>query len=95
MGRFLLFLLVFVIGAVLGFIGGGVTGGAAGAYLGACKVIDQAVTANTMTQDQANGLIKSIAEQLDIRPQDKDRIVGALKKANQPPSPCVTAIQGL
>jgi len=95
MGRFLAFLLVFVIGAVIGFVAGGFTGGAAGAYLGACKVIDQAVTSNTITQDQANTLVKSIAEQLEIRAADKDRIVAALKKSDAPPSPCATAIQGL
>lgn len=95
MGRFLLFLLVFVIGGVIGFAVGGFTGGAAGAYLGACKVIDQAVTSNTMTQDQANGLLKSIALELEIKPEDKERIVNAVKKADAPPSPCTTAIQAL
>src|SRR5262249_42190481 len=94
-GRFLLFLLVFLIGAVVGFVAGGFVGGAGGAYLGACKVIDQAVTSNTMTQEQANSLIKSIAEELEVRAKDKDRILEALKRANQPPSPCSTAIQAL
>jgi outer membrane lipoprotein SlyB len=94
-GRFLLYLLVFVIGGVIGFAVGGFMGVAGGAYVGACKVVDQAVTSNTMTQDQANALIKSIATELEIRPEDKDRIVQAIKRADQPSSPCSTAIQAL
>ncbi|MBI1214036.1 MAG: hypothetical protein GC190_21450 [Alphaproteobacteria bacterium] len=95
MGRFLAFLFTFIVGGIVGFIIGGIGGGAAGAYVGACKVIDTAVTQNTMTQDQANALIKSVAAELDVKPEDKQRIVDALKKAHPEPSPCQTAISDL
>ena len=93
--RFLAFLFTFLIGAVIGFAIGGGLGGAAGAYVGACEVIDTAVGQNTMTQEQANALIKSIAADLQVRPEDKQRIVDALKKARPEPSPCQTAISAL
>jgi outer membrane lipoprotein SlyB len=95
MGRFLAFLFVFFLGGVAGTIGGAVFGGVTGAYVGACKVVDTAVTGGSLTQDQANGLIKSIASEIDIRPGDKQRVLDALHKVNQPPSPCVTAINAL
>lgn len=95
MGRFFAFLFTFIIGAVVGFVIGGIGGTAAGGYLGACKVIDTAVTQGTMTQDQANAMIKSLATELGVKPEDKQRIVDALKKANPEPSPCQTAISAL
>ena len=95
MGRFLAFLFVFFLGGVAGVVGGGILGGLGGAYVGACKVVDTAVTSGALTQDKANELIRSIASDLNIHPGDKQRIVDELKKANQPPSPCVTAIQSL
>ena len=95
MGRFLAFLLTFIVGGIIGFAVGGLGGAAAGGYLGACKVIDSAVTQNTMTQDQANGLVKSIANDLDIKPEQKQQIIDRLKKADTPPSPCATAISAL
>ena len=95
MGRFFAFLFTFIVGLVIGFVGGGLSGGAAGAYLGACKVIDTAVAQNTMTQDQANGLVRSLAGELDIKPEDKQRIIDALKKAHPEPSACQTAIAAL
>jgi len=95
MGRFLAFLFVFILGTVVGLLGGGFLGGAAGGYLGACKVIDSAVAQGAMTQDQANAAVKSIAGEIGVRPEDKQSILGALKKANQPPSPCSTAIEAL
>jgi polyhydroxyalkanoate synthesis regulator phasin len=95
MGRFLAFLFVFVLGGIIGFAVGGFGGAAAGAYVGACKVIDQGVGDGTMTQDQANTLVKSIANDIGVRPEDKQRIIDALKKSDQPPSPCATAIQAL
>ena len=93
--RFLAFLFTFIVGAVVGVVFGGIGGAAAGGYLGACKVIDSAVTGGTLTQDQANGLVKSIAADLEIKPEQKANIVDRLKKANQPPSPCATAIEAL
>jgi len=95
MGRFLAFLFTFIVGAVIGFVAGGIGGGAVGAYAGACKVIDTAVAQNTLTQDQANALVKSLATDLDIKPEDKQRIVDALKKAHPEPSACQTAISAL
>jgi len=95
MGRFLAFLFVFLLGGVIGFAVGGFGGAAAGAYVGACKVIDQAVTEGTMTQDQANALVKSVAADVGVKPEDKQRIVDALKRSNQPPSPCSAAIEAL
>ncbi len=95
MGRFLAFLLVFIIGAVIGVVGGGFIGAAGGAYVGSCKVIDTAVANGSMTQDQANSLLKSIAADIGVKPEDKQRIIDALKKSDQPPSACVTAIQAL
>lgn len=95
MGRFLSYLFVFFLGGLAGTIGGAVLGGVGGAYVGACKVVDTAVGGGTLTQDQANALIKSIASEIDIHPGDKQRIVDALHKSNQPPSPCVTAIEAL
>ena len=95
MGRFFAFLFTFIVGGVIGFLLGGVSGGAAGAYVGACKVIDTAVAQNTMTQDQANGLIKTLAGELDVKPEEKQRIIDALKKVHPEPSPCQTAISAL
>lgn len=95
MGRFFAFLFTFIIGAVVGFVVGGIGGTAAGAYVGACKVIDTAVSQNTMTQDQANALIKSLASDIDVKPETKQRIIDELKKAHPEPSPCQTAISGL
>lgn len=95
MGRFLAFLGVFILGGILGFAVGGGLGAVGGGYIGACKVIDDAVASGAMTQDEANATIKSIAAEVGIRPDDKKRIVDALKRANQPPSPCSTAIEAL
>jgi len=95
MGRFLAFLFVFVLGGIVGVVGGGVVGGGAGIYVGACKVIDKSVTDGTMTQDQADAIVKSIADELDIKAERKQQIIDRLKKADQPPSPCATAIQAL
>jgi hypothetical protein len=95
MGRFFAFLFTFVIGAGIGFFVGGGLGGAAGLYVGACKIVDTAVAQNTMTQDQANALIKSLANDIDIQPDAKQRIIGELKKRHPEPSPCQTAISAL
>jgi outer membrane lipoprotein SlyB len=95
MGRFFAFLLVFVLGGIIGFAVGGFGGAAAGGYLGACKVIDSAVASGAMTQDEANAAIKQIATDIGVKPEDKQRIVDALKRANQPPSACSTAIEAL
>ncbi len=95
MGRFLAFLLVFVLGGTAGIVLGGVVGGAGGAYLGACTVIDTAVEGGSLTQDQANALIKSIASEIDLKPGDKQRVVDTMKRADQPASPCQTAIEAL
>jgi outer membrane lipoprotein SlyB len=95
MGRFLAFLFVFILGGVIGFAVGGFGGAAVGGYVGACKVIDTAVGEGTMTQDQANALVKSIANDVDIKPEQKQQIIDRLKKSNQPPSPCSTAIEAL
>lgn len=95
MGRFLAFLFVFVLGGIIGLAVGGFGGAAAGSYIGACKVVDNAVAAGTMTQDEANASIKAIATEIGVRPEDKQRIVDALKRSNQPPSPCSTAIEAL
>lgn len=95
MGRFLAFLLVFILGGVIGFAVGGFGGAAAGSYLGACKVVDSAVASGAMTQDAANATIKQIAAEIGVRPEDKQRILDALKRSNQPSSPCSTAIEAL
>lgn len=95
MGRFFAFLFVFLLGGVGGALGGAVLGGVGGAYVGACKVVDTAVEGGTLSQDQANALIRSIAAEIDIHAGDKQRVVDALHKANQPPSPCMTAIEAL
>lgn len=95
MGRFLAYLFVFVLGGVAGTLGGAVLGGVGGAYVGACKIVDTAVTGGTITQDEANGLVRAIASEIDIHPGDKQRIVDAMHRANQPASPCATAIEAL
>ena len=95
MGRFLAFLFVFVLGGIIGFAVGGFGGAAVGGYVGACKVVDTTVGNGTMTQDQANALLKSIAADIGVKPEDKQRIVDALKKSNQPPSACSAAIEAL
>jgi outer membrane lipoprotein SlyB len=95
MGRFFAFLFTFILGGIIGFAVGGLGGAAAGGYLGACKVVDSAVGGGTITQDQANTLVKSIANDIEIKPEQKAKIVERLKKANQPPSPCMTAIEAL
>jgi polyhydroxyalkanoate synthesis regulator phasin len=93
--RFLAFLFVFVLGGIIGLAVGGFGGAAAGSYLGACKVVDQGVASGALTQDEANAVIKSIAAELEIKPEQKAQIVERLKKANQPPSPCTSAIEAL
>lgn len=95
MGRFFAFLFVFLLGGVAGALGGAVLGGVGGAYVGACKVIDTAVGSGALSQEQANSLIKSIAAEIDIQPGDKQRVVEAMRRADQPPSPCATAIEAL
>jgi polyhydroxyalkanoate synthesis regulator phasin len=95
MGRFFAFLFVFVLGGIIGLAVGGFGGVAAGAYVGACQVIDKSVAEATMTQDQANALVKSIANELDIKPERKQQIIDQLKKAGAPPSACQTAIEAL
>lgn len=95
MGRFFAFLFVFVLGGIIGLAVGGFGGAAAGAYVGACQVIDKSVAEGTMTQDQANALVKSIANELDIKPERKQQIIDQLKKADAPPSSCQTAIAAL
>ena len=95
MGRFFAFLFVFVLGGVIGLAVGGLGGAAAGGYVGACKVIDQSVSGGTMTQDEADALVKSIANDLDIKPEQKQQIIDRLKKSDAPPSPCQTAIGAL
>lgn len=95
MGRFLAFLLTFVVGGIIGLAVGGFGGTAAGSYLGACKVIDSAVGSGAMTQDAANTTIKSIAAEIGVRPEDKKSILDAMKRANQPATPCSAAIEAL
>lgn len=95
MGRFFAFLAVFVLGGLIGLAVGGFGGAAAGSYLGACKVIDSAVAQGTMTQDEANASIKSIATEIGVRPEDKQKIVDGLKRSGQPITPCSTAIEAL
>jgi polyhydroxyalkanoate synthesis regulator phasin len=95
MGRFFAFLFVFVLGGLIGLAVGGFGGAAAGAYVGACQVIDKSVADGTMTQEDANALVKSIANELDIKAERKQQIIDGLKKADAPPSACQTAIEAL
>ena len=95
MGRFLAFLFVFVLGGIIGLAVGGFGGAAAGSYLGACKVVDNAVATGSMTQEEANASIKAIAAEIGVKAEQKQQILDALKRANQPPSPCSTAIEAL
>ena len=95
MGRFLAFLFTFVVGGIIGLAVGGFFGVAGGGYVGACKVIDGSVASGAMTQDEANATLKSIATEIGVRPEDKQRILDGLKRANQPPSPCSAAIEAL
>ena len=93
--RFLGYLLVFLIGGVIGATAGGLFGGAAGSYLGACKVIDSAVESGALSQEGANATMRHIASDIGVRPEDKTRILDALKRTNQPPSACSKAIEAL
>jgi len=97
MGRFLLFLLVFIIGGAIGFFLGGYGGVAAGSYLGACKVIDSAVGAGTMTQDEANAAVREAAAEIGVNAQNKQSIVDAIQRMRegQPETPCGIAIKAL
>jgi polyhydroxyalkanoate synthesis regulator phasin len=95
MGRFLAFLFVFVLGGIIGLAVGGFGGAAAGGYIGACKVVDNAVAAGTMSQEEANASIKAIAAEIGVKPEQKQQILDALKRANQPASPCSTAVEAL
>ncbi len=95
MGRFLAFLFVFVLGGVIGLAVGGFGGAAAGGYIGACKVIDNAVATGAMSQEEANASIKAIAAEIGVKPEQKQQILDALKRANQPASPCSTAVEAL
>lgn len=95
MGRFLAYLFTFVLGGIVGLFVGGFFGAAGGGYLGACAVIDSSVASGAMTQDEANASIKSIAAEIGVKPEQKQQIVDALKRSNQPPSACQTAIEAL
>jgi outer membrane lipoprotein SlyB len=95
MGRFLLFLLVFIIGGVAGFLAGGYGGAAAGGYVGACAVINNAVGSGVLTQDEANTTIRAVAAELGVKPEDKPRILEAMKRTEQPVTPCSTAIEAM
>ncbi len=95
MGRFLAFLFVFVLGGAIGLAVGGFGGAAAGGYFGACKAVDTAVAQGGLTQDEANATIKAIASEVGIKAEQKQQIVDALKKANQPATPCSAAIEAL
>lgn len=95
MGRFLAFLLVFVLGGAIGLFVGGFGGAAAGGYFGACKAVDTAVAQGGLTQDEANATIKAIAAEVGIKAEQKKQIVDALKRSDQPATPCSTAIEAL
>ncbi|MFM9862163.1 MAG: hypothetical protein ACKVRO_01030 [Micropepsaceae bacterium] len=95
MGRFLAFLFVFVLGGLIGAVVGGGLGAVTGGYAGACKAVDTAVAQGALTQDEANATIKAIAGEIGVKAEQKQQIVDALKRANQPPSPCSTAIEAL
>lgn len=92
MGHFLSLVFVFLLGCVFGVLGGGLAGGAGGAVIGACKVIDTAVEGGSLTQDQANALLKAVAADVGVRP-DGNRNSGA--DPNHAPSPCAIAIDAL
>lgn len=95
MGRFLAFLFVFVLGGLIGAVVGGGLGAVTGGYAGACKAVDTAVAQGGLTQDEANATIKAIAGEIGVKAEQKQQIVDALKRADQPPSPCSTAIEAL
>jgi hypothetical protein len=48
-------------------------------------------SAGFMTQDEANTTIRAIAAELGVKPEDKARIIDALKRTDQPVTPCSTA----
>jgi outer membrane lipoprotein SlyB len=93
--RFLAFLFVFVLGALLGAVGGGLLGGVGGAVVGACMVVDKAVEGGALTQDQANSLVQSMAEELQVNKGNKRQIVDPMKAGDQPPRPCVVALESI
>jgi polyhydroxyalkanoate synthesis regulator phasin len=95
MGRFLAFLLVFVVGGLIGLFVGGFGGALGGSYVGACKVIDSAVATGSMTQEEADQTIRAVASDLGVKPEDKQAILDALKRSDQPETPCTTAIRAL
>lgn len=95
MGRFLAFLFVFLLGAVLGAVGGGFLGGVGGAVVGACAVVDKAVGSGTLTQEEANTVVRAIASELQINAANKKGIVDPMKRPNEPPTPCVTALEAI
>lgn len=95
MGRFLAFLFVFLLGAVLGAVGGGFLGGVGGAVVGACSVVDKAVASGTLTQDEANTVVRSIASELQINAGNKKGIVDPMNRPGQPPTPCVIALEAI
>lgn len=89
--RFLAFLLTFLIGGAIGFVVGGLGGAGAGAIAGTCSVIDTGVNDGTLTQEQANTLVKGAVDKLDLGTQ-RAAILEQTKKALQP-GPCLTALQ--
>lgn len=95
MGRFLAFLLVFVLGGAIGLFVGGFGGAVTGGYLGACKAIDTAVAQGGLTQEEANATMKVIAAEVGIKAEQKKQIVDALKRSDQPATPCSTSIEAL
>lgn len=58
------------------------------ALLGACNVIDAAVTTKAMTQDQANGIMLSFARGMHMEVGDRQRLASSVGNS----SPCRIAL---
>ena len=102
--RFLAFLLVFIIGGAIGYFAGAGTGGVAGAIGGTCKVVNAAIAAGSMTQEQANAAVKTafseMAAELKVKEEDLKRglpaILEQMKKAHGgSETPCQIALKTL
>lgn len=88
--RILGFILVFLLGGVAGFFIGSIGGAGAGALAAACEIIETGVSNGSLTQENANQLLRNQIDKLNAGAQRQTVIDQAKKLAK--PGPCMTAL---
>lgn len=101
--RFLSYLLVFILGGGLGFFFGGFGGVGLGLVAGSCKTINAGVAQNALTQDEADGLVRTVAEEIaketgqsvEEFKKGLPRLLEQMKKNSPTETPCQLALAKL